>query len=209
MNAAYALETENWEHEMNRVGIKKAEMSTVPGSAYWFVKGMAALEKDNLAAARQALAQMKEKTNASQKAKEDKGAESLRLELAALIQHKQGNQEEAIDLLKQAIEIEEQMPLDFGPPWPMKPSHELFGEVLLELNRPEEARKQFELALKRTPRRTSSLLGLARAAGRAGDSEIAHRTYSELNEIWRNADNAISALDEVRSALELTQAGSE
>jgi len=69
--------------------------------------------------------------------------------------------------------------------------------------------EQFALGLKRTPRRTSSLLGLARAAGKAGDSETAKKTYSELNQIWHNADNEISALNEVRSALELTQAGSE
>ncbi len=208
MNAAYALETQHWDHDMNRVGIKESDMGVEPASAYLFVKGVAAIEKENLAAARQVLALMKEKGNSSEKAKEDKGAEALRLELAALIQHKQGNKEAAIDLLKQAIEIEGQMPLDFGPPWPMKPSHELFGEVLLELDRPQEAMKQFALGLKRTPRRAISLLGLARAASAAGDSETAEKTYRELNGIWHNADK-IPALNEVRDALELTQAGSE
>ncbi len=90
----------------------------------------------------------------------------------------------------------------------MNPSHELYGVVLLELNRPQEAMQQFELALARAPRRTASLLGLARAASRAGDSETALKTYRALNEIWHNAD-AIPGLNEVRCGLELTQAGSE
>jgi len=205
MNTTFAFESERWDHEMNRLGIKESEMGTETSSAFWFVKGVAALENGKLSEAQQALARVKDKL----KGKEDDGADVLRLELAALIQLKQGNEETTINLLKQAIDVEDQMPLDFGPPWPMKPSHELFGEVLLELNRPEEAMKQFELALKRTPRRASSLLGLARAAGRAGDSETAHRTYSELNEIWRNADSELPARNEVRSALELTQAGSK
>lgn len=209
MNTTFAFESERWDHEMNRLGIKESEMGIETASAYFFVQGMAALKKENLPTARQALAHMKEKANASQKGKGDRGAEAVRLELAALIQLKEGRQEAAIDLLKQATEVEDQMPLDFGPPWPMKPSHELFGEVLLELNRPEEARKQFELALKRTPRRAFSLLGLARAAGKTGDNETALKTYRALNEIWHNADNAIAALNEVRSAIELTRAGSE
>ena len=101
------------------------------------------------------------------------------------------------------------MPLAFGPPWPIKPSHELFGEVLLELNRPEEAMKQFELALKRTPRRAFSLLGLAQAVSRSGDNETAQKIYRELNEVWHNADRELPALNEVRAALELTHAGSQ
>lgn len=209
MNTTFAFEAQRWDHKINRLGIKESEMSMGTASAYFFVQGMAALKKENLPAAKQALAHMKEKANSSEKAKEDKGAQILRLELAALIQLKEGIREAAIDLLKQATNIEDQMPLDFGPPWPMKPSHELFGEVLLELNRPDEALQQFELTLERTPRRTSSLLGLARAAARTGDNETAQKTYRELNEIWHNADSELPALNEVRAALELTQAGSE
>ncbi|TDI89263.1 MAG: hypothetical protein E2O77_09925 [Caldithrix sp.] len=209
MNATFAYETQRWAHEMNRAGIKESDMGIETASAYFFVQGVAALNKENLPAAKQALAQMKEKADSSEKAKVDRGAEALRLELAALIQLQEGNQETAIDLLKQATAIEDQMPLDFGPPWPMKPSHELFGEVLLELNRPAEAMQQFELALKRTPRRAFSLLGLARAVSRSGDNETAQKIYRELNEIWHNADRELPALNEVRAALGLTHAGSQ
>jgi predicted Zn-dependent protease len=94
------------------------------------------------------------------------------------------------------------MPHDFGPPWPVKPSHELFGEILLNLNRPAEAVQQFELALKRVPRRASSLLGLARAASRASETKTAHQAYAELNRMWHNADSELSALQEVKKMME-------
>ena len=93
---------------------------------------------------------------------------------------------------------EDELSLGYGPPYPVKPAHELFGEMLLELDRPEEAREEFERALDRAPRRALSLLGLARSAARAGDSQRAEDAYSELRDIWHAADDDLSELAEVR-----------
>ena len=62
------------------------------------------------------------------------------------------------------------MALDYGPPAIVKPSHEIYGEVLLALGRPADAQTRFEKALQRAPRRTLSLVGLARATQAAGES---------------------------------------
>jgi predicted negative regulator of RcsB-dependent stress response len=70
----------------------------------------------------------------------------------------------ALALLEQSAAAEDAMTMDFGPPNPVKPAHELLGEVLLELGKPELAVKQFELALQRAPGRRLSLQGLAKAA---------------------------------------------
>jgi predicted Zn-dependent protease len=80
------------------------------------------------------------------------------------------------------------VPFDFGPPVPVKPPQELAGEMLLELGRPAEARAYFERSLKLAPRRVQSLLGLARAAGAAGDEATARAAYTELVVIWHSAD---------------------
>ena len=50
---------------------------------------------------------------------------------------------------------------EFGPPVPVKPAHELYGEVLLAEGRAPAARKEFERALERCPGRKLSLRGLA------------------------------------------------
>jgi hypothetical protein len=52
----------------------------------------------------------------------------------------------------------------FGPPAIVKPSSELYGEFLLEMNRPAEAMQAFDESLKRAPRRRLSLEGKLRAA---------------------------------------------
>jgi predicted Zn-dependent protease len=50
-----------------------------------------------------------------------------------------------------------------GPPGLIKPSHELFGEILLRAGKPAEALDQFKIALQRQPNRARSLLGVSQA----------------------------------------------
>src|SRR5262249_21524957 len=46
-----------------------------------------------------------------------------------------------------------------GPPLVIKPAHELFGEILLRAQRPQEAAEQFATSLRRHKNRARSLLG--------------------------------------------------
>jgi TolA-binding protein len=89
---------------------------------------------------------------------------------------------------------------EFGPPLPVKPTHELVGELLMDLRRSREAMQEFDASLKRYPRRAVSLLGLARAATAARDQATARRAYSELQQIWQKADKSLPELKEVFAA---------
>jgi tetratricopeptide (TPR) repeat protein len=121
------------------------------------------------------------------------------LTLRALIQRAGGRRDSALSLLRQAAEIEQSLPVEFGPPMTFKPPHEAAGELLLEMGRFADAETEFTLSLARTPRRTSALLGLARAAKAQGKTEEAASRYAELAEIWKRADPGIAAVDEVRA----------
>jgi hypothetical protein len=46
---------------------------------------------------------------------------------------------------------------------PLKPAHELYGELLLKAGKTEEAGRQFKLAFERAPGRALSRRGLAQA----------------------------------------------
>jgi Tfp pilus assembly protein PilF len=61
--------------------------------------------------------------------------------------------------------------------------------LLLELNRPEDARGQFQQALKRTPGRPRAICGLAQAEQAVGDPEAARQHYQEFLALWQNADS--------------------
>ena len=87
------------------------------------------------------------------------------LDIAAAASAK-GDFEEAIATMRRATSLEEAMPVPPGPPPMIKPSHELFGEILLRAGRHEEATRQFATALFRHPGRAQSLAGPEQAAAR-------------------------------------------
>src|ERR1700687_4464992 len=62
------------------------------------------------------------------------------------------------------------------------------------------ARRHFEQALARAPRRSLSLLGLARAAARMGDAAAAAEAYADLARSWRQADADLPERAEVAAA---------
>lgn len=94
----------------------------------------------------------------------------------------------ALEKLAQASDLEAKTAKPSGPPRLIKPSHELYGEVLLQAGRPQDAVKQFEVALSRQPGRAHSLLGLARAKAQSGDVEGAKVAAAAFLEKWKSAD---------------------
>jgi len=123
------------------------------------------------------------------------------LEVAAVAAATKQDYAHAIDLMKQATALEEAMPPPSGPPGLVKPSHELFGELLLKAGKPAEAAEQFKAAMLRQPNRARSLLGAARAAAALGDREGAKSAYAKLVEQWKLADPDLAELREAREYL--------
>src|SRR5262249_27414781 len=83
------------------------------------------------------------------------------LEARALMAEQENDLAGAEKLLRQAVALEETLPIAFGPPTIDKPTQELLGEFLLRRGRKDEARLEFEKALARTPGRRLPLAGLS------------------------------------------------
>jgi tetratricopeptide (TPR) repeat protein len=77
----------------------------------------------------------------------------LILEARGLIAENDNDLAGAEKLLRQAVSLEDTLPIAFGPPTIDKPTHELLGEFLLRRGRKLDARAEFEQALARTPGR--------------------------------------------------------
>jgi tetratricopeptide (TPR) repeat protein len=132
------------------------------------------------------------------------GLEGIRgLEVAALSAAAKKDYDKAIELMKQATTLEEQSSPPSGPPALIKPTHELFGEILLRAGKPVEAAAQFQTALLRQPNRARSLLGAARAAKQSGDETKAAAIYAKFLEQWKQADEGLPEIREARSLLTL------
>ncbi len=116
------------------------------------------------------------------------GTDNLRqmqLQLSALIAQARGQSDQAIALLKQAVAIEESGRAPNGAADPIKPSHELLGEVLLQAGKPKEAVEAFETSLLRMPNRARSLMGAIKAHAAAGSKEKAAERLATLNSFWK------------------------
>ena len=127
------------------------------------------------------------------------------LEIAALSASMKKDHSKAIDLMKKATALEEEMTAPYGPPNLIKPTHELFGEILLRAGKPDEAADQFKIALLRQPNRARSLLGAARAAAQNGNQSAAQTAYAALIEQWKQADENLPELREAREAIKGTK----
>jgi tetratricopeptide (TPR) repeat protein len=106
-------------------------------------------------------------------------------ELQALIAQQKGQMDQAIALLKEAVQLEESMRPPNGAADPIKPSHELLGEVLLAAGKPKEAADAFETSLLRMPNRARSLMGAATAHAGAGDRQRSAERYGRLTSFWK------------------------
>lgn len=197
MRLRYLLDTNAWEGEVARWQVPA---NADPGVrlSFLFGDGYGAVQRDDLQAARQALAAISSAdggagargvgTGAATATAYQSRAAILQQELQAMIAGAEGRREEAIALMRKAAEAENAMAFEYGPPFVDKPAEELLGEMLLDAQEPEEAVAAFQRAQMRTPQRTQSLLGLQRAQKAAGDTAAAQQTAAKLRAIWHGAD---------------------
>jgi tetratricopeptide (TPR) repeat protein len=114
-----------------------------------------------------------------------KNVRIMHKEIAALIAQARGQNDQAIALLKEATAIEESMRPPNGAADPVKPSHELLGEVLLQAGKAKEAAEAFDACLLLMPNRARSLMGAAKAYAAAGNKEKAAERFATLNSFWK------------------------
>ncbi|HEX8000732.1 MAG TPA: hypothetical protein VF528_20290 [Pyrinomonadaceae bacterium] len=173
-----------------------------------YARGLAAAAANNPSAAAKYVAEMREQRQEVEKYGNYFSAEMveiMELEVSALASASAGKMDEAIELLRRATSLEESLRPPSGPPDMIKPSHELFGEVLLRAGRQAEAVAQFKTALLRQPNRPRSLLGLARAA-KTSDAKLAAQAYADYLRTQERADARATELAEARDYLKQASA---
>ncbi|MEO8681882.1 MAG: hypothetical protein ABI665_22740 [Vicinamibacterales bacterium] len=152
-------------------GMPGMAMPGYGGSNTWtFIAGYSAAKLGDYATADAAEAQLRaarEKLQSGATAPASKSIAILEKELGAVSRFGRGQKDEALKLAKEAMEIELDGPAPSGPPDPIKPATELYGELLLDAGRAAEAAKVLDLSLQRTPNRTPSVKAMQRARAAA------------------------------------------
>jgi tetratricopeptide (TPR) repeat protein len=109
-------------------------------------------------------------------------------EAEALAAKASGDADGAISKMEEAVAIEDAIDSLSQPPYPIIPANELFGTLLMDLNRTADAKERFLQVLKRTPGRPKAIYGIARAAETNNDKATAKQFYQEFLALWKNAD---------------------
>lgn len=112
-----------------------------------------------------------------------------------------GKRKEAIELMRQACDLEWKTEKHPITPGELLPSRELFGEMLMEANLPNEALEQYEMSLQRSPNRLNSLYGAARAAEVAGDREKARHYYAKVVELTSESSDILDMREKAQLQL--------
>jgi tetratricopeptide (TPR) repeat protein len=142
---------------------------------------------------------MVEATEKSDKAHEAKYMANNHDETQAWLAFAQGKNDEALRLLRAVADKQDKV----GKGETETPAREMLADMLLEMNRPQDALVEYEIALKTDPNRFNGLYGAARAAEMTQQKEKASGYYAQL---IRNCQGSNSDREELAKAKTLVAA---
>jgi len=168
MMARQIVESQKWEKLAVGGGpVRDGGAPSYDGNAaYLLAAGLSAARLGDAATANLALDRLKAmrtQAESGSNAYRSRPFAIMEKEVAAAIAISQKNASEADTLLKEATAIEVALDAPSGPPEPIKPSFELYGEFLLDQGRAKDAADAFQQSLLRMPNRRLSVQGLERA----------------------------------------------
>jgi len=193
MRARYIIESERWSEMKGQSSFDNIEEL--------FAMGLSAVNLGDAARMRVVIDEFRKASAPSQPAELREQAEIMLREMEALDVFAQGRQADAFAILDRAAALQARMPRPIGRPFPVKDVNELYGELLLQVNRPKEAITWFNRSLTRTPNRSRTLFGLARAYRNAGDAANAKAAYKRFLTNYRLADPGLPEVIEARDAV--------
>src|SRR5881628_2646438 len=143
MRAEYVVNTEQWDSPCLQWSIDLSTVRSRDAAVDGFVGALSALKRGDRADAGRRLVDLAtlNRNRAPPEAgqERDRVPDILEQELRALLRQADGDLTGAVALTREATALEDAMPLEFGPPAVVKPSHELLGEILLQAGRPAAA----------------------------------------------------------------------
>ena len=189
MKARHIIETENWE---------TYELTDSLNSDELLALGLSAANLGDLDLA-QAVADRLE--DLSSQSPSNTTLNLISMEISALTMFKKGQEDEAVALLMEAVSVAENQSPPRGAASPLKPVHELAGDLLLAMGSHDKAAELYETSLGRMANRPRALLGAARSYAGMSDEYNARQKFQAFYSLWKDTD--IAAVDEVEDYLGL------
>jgi tetratricopeptide (TPR) repeat protein len=211
-SAAYALAAIPSRYALERNAWSDAAALRVPALPHWssfpfmealieYAHALGRAHTGDIEGARKAMDRMRQLRDATTDPKFDYFKRQLDQQMqaaSAWVAYGEGKKENAVDLLRRTADAEDILGKHPVSPGALVPAREQLGDLLLKLDRPKEAQREFEAALKIYPGRFRGLYGAAQAAAQIGEKEKAHHYYAKLIEQTAKADGSRSELAQLR-----------
>jgi tetratricopeptide (TPR) repeat protein len=206
--ARYALERQAWAeaadlplHQPEGFPWSKNELNC--DSIIHFARAIGAARSGRLDAAKAHIAELEQihrELAASKKpAYWASQAETQALAARGWVAFAEKKPDESVALLRRAVELEANADKEAVTPGEVLPAGDLFGDLLLQLERPTEALASFEAVLSSSPNRLNTLFGAGIAAEQAGDPVKAARYFEQVVTVAANADAGIERVEYARA----------
>jgi len=211
-SGAYALAAIPSRYALERNAWSDAAALRVPELPHWssfpfmealieYAHALGRARTGDLEGARKAMDRMRQLRDATSDPKFDYFKRQLDQQMqaaSAWVACGENKKEEAVTMLRHAADAEDILGKHPVSPGALVPAREQLGDLLLKLDRPKEARQEFEAALKIYPGRFRGLYGAAQAAEQIGEKEKANHYYAKLVEQTAKADGSRKELAQLR-----------
>lgn len=209
MRANYLVETGDWDGPYVDLTTKTDDLNIRSQAVLDYIKGMKAYRKGDKKEMGAILKAMAKRRTIAETLVTEEGtpmcsaaganryapnrtdidqAHIIEMELQALRYWK--DEKVAEDWLQKAVQLETATSYAYGPPRVVQPTHELYGQWLLENDQAKTAQIQFEKALERGPNRINAMKGLLTCYQKLDKKEAAAELSKKLNAILKDADIA-------------------
>src|SRR5437667_1594865 len=211
-SGAYALAAIPSRYALERNAWSGAAALRVPELPHWssfpfmealieYAHALGRAHTGDLEGARKAIDRMRQLRDATSDPKFDYFKRQLDLQMqaaSAWVSYGEEKKEDAVNLLRHTADAEDIRGNRPDSPGALVPAREQLGDLLVQLDRPKEAHREIEPALKLYPGRLRGLYGAAQASEQIGEKEKAHYYYAKLSEQTAKADGSRSELVQLR-----------
>jgi tetratricopeptide (TPR) repeat protein len=179
--ARYAIERGDWK-SASELQIRPSPLAQVQAITH-FARALGAARSGHPEAAAADIAKLSELRDKLLAAKDAYWSEQVEIQrqvASAWVLYAEGKHEQALKAMSAAADIEDRTEKHQVTPGAPKPARELYGVMLLEQGKPQEALAAFEATLKKEPNRLGAYVGAAKAAGKSGDTAKAQDYYRKV-----------------------------
>ncbi len=191
MPARLAVEQRQWE-EAAELAVRSPDylpwdssMGLWAEGITWLARGLGSIHTDQIEQARQAEQRLQALHDKARADDEDLMATYIdidRLILSGWLAHAEGDHDRALEQLRAAVELEQSVEKHPVTPGALLPPNEALGDVLMAMDRPEDALEAYRKSDQIWPARHNTLSGAILAAREAGKDEVAQEFEQKLAE---------------------------